>query len=83
MDFKVDNKPKFKVTIYGQEFECSRPTVDQVKAYREKVKSGEFDEIEDSKKFLCDLGIEYKALGEMEASDYSDLIEFMINPKKK
>lgn len=83
MDFSVDRKPKAKIKIYGREFEVSRPTVNQVKEYRDKVKSGSFDEIEDSKTFLSKLGIDIEVLGEMEAQDYSDLIDYLINPKKK
>lgn len=83
MDFQVVKKPALKVSIYGEEFSVNKPTVNQVKEYREKIKSGDFDEIEDSKKFLVGLGISYDVLGSMEAQDYSDLIEFLINPKKK
>jgi hypothetical protein len=83
MDFSVEKKPALKVSIYGQEFSVSKPTVDQVKEYREKMKSENFDDIESSKEFLVGLGMSYDVLGSMEAEDYSGLIEFLINPKKK
>lgn len=83
MDFEITKKPALKISIYGQEFSVTKPTVNQVKEYRDKAKSGDFDEIEDSKKFLVGLGMSYDVLGSMEAQDYAGLIEFLINPKKK
>lgn len=83
MELELKRK-KMKVTVYGSAYDVAVPTVEQVEAYEDKLKTlvGR-DAMNAMKEFIADLGIPVEVTNKMDNDDFITLIGFISNPKKK
>lgn len=80
LEFK---KRELKLKLYGEEFSVAFPSVAQVEAYQDKMKSEEdkteFDLAQD---FLEDLGMPREKTKQMHMEDFKELINVLLGQKK-
>ncbi len=85
MDLEFNESAKIKAKIYGSTVELSRPTVGMIEALEEQrsVMGNDKDKMVLMKSFLKTLGMPEDLTAKMEIEHYTQLIEFLMAPKKK
>lgn len=85
MDFEIAESATIKARIYGQSVELRRPTVGMIEAMEDQraVLDKDKDKMALMKNFLSKLGMPEDLLGKLELDHYTQVIEFLLSPKKK
>lgn len=81
--FEIKEKSKVKVSIYGQEYEISKPTYGQSQKLQESLKDqGNEKSMKIMKDFVTSLGLPEECIDGMELEHFLQLIEFISGVKK-
>lgn len=81
--FEIKERSKLKLSIYGSEYELSKPTYGQAIALQESIREGgESKSMLIMKEFLVSLGLKSEVIEQMELQHVLDLIEFISGKKK-
>lgn len=81
-EFKVTPK-KVKVTVGEKSVEMLMPNMSHIESLNEDLKAMGADKaIEIYKKFFATLGLDESIIGQMDADDFFDFVNFILNPKK-
>jgi len=84
MEFKVDSKPKLKVTIYGTSYELRTMSVQEIENYLELAESGDKKSgYLAAQKVLSDLGLPMEVIKGMDAEHFNQLLEYVMGGSKK
>lgn len=82
--FEIKEKTKLKLSIYGQEYEISKPTYGQTSLLQEKLKGdGEKNSMSVMKEFVSELGLPTEVIDAMELDHFLALVEHISGSKKK
>ncbi len=80
--FEIKEKTKLKLSIYGSEYEISKPTYGQTSALQEKLKGeGDKESMSLMKNFVSSLGLPEEVINEMELDHFLALIEHISGKK--
>jgi len=80
--FEIKEKSKLKVSLYGEEFEISKPTYGQTLSLQEKLKGdGEKESMKIMKEFVMALGLPEKSVDDLILEDFLSLIEHVSGKK--
>lgn len=84
MNFEIGSEKTVSIKANGQAYKMRVPKVSEQKALFEKLKGTDGADVYDVyDTFFMSLGLSVKASDILDAQDFSDLIEFIFNPKKK
>lgn len=85
MDIEFTESAKIKARIYGQVVDLRRPTVGMIEAFEDQRAATESDKDKMvlMKKFMKDLGMPEDLSANMEIDHYTQLVEYVLAPKKK
>lgn len=82
--FEIKEKTKLKLSIYGVEYEISKPTYGQTAELQDKLKNeGEKSSMLIMKQFVVDLGLPEKSVDDLELDHFLALVEHISGTKKK
>jgi len=79
--FEVKQKTKIRVSIYGQDHELHKPTVDEAKLLTE-ANTGKGN-LDDAKDFMATLGLPREVSGAMEVEHFNLLLSVILDLNKK
>jgi hypothetical protein len=84
MDLDIEKRPVAKVRIYGEVYNCHRPTIDDITGLSKKTKKVEPEkQAEVVQEFIASFGVPIKVIKSMEPEHFEKLAKFFMPSKKK
>ncbi len=84
MQFEFGQEKKIVINYQGQKHEMRLPKIGEQRSLMSELKTADPDTVYDIyDAFFMKLGLKTKASDLLDSQDYTDLIEFIFNPKKK
>jgi hypothetical protein len=84
MQFEFGQEKKIVINYQGQKHEMRLPKIGEQRSLMSELKTADPDTVYDIyDSFFMKLGLKTKASDLLDSQDYTDLIEFIFNPKKK
>ncbi len=84
MQFEFGQEKKIVINYQGQKYEMRLPKIGEQRSLMSELKSAAPENVYDVyDSFFSKMGLKAKASDILDVQDYSDLIEFVFNPKKK
>ena len=84
MQINIPEPAKMKVTVYGQTFDVTEPTVDQMIAFTEQTEGvGPSKQLPAMKDMATSIGVPNELLGRMRFTDFTTLIQAITGSDKK
>ncbi len=83
LDFNIEKKNVYKVNVYGNSYELTKPTVRQAEEIRVRMKDvGEDSQVDVMVDFLSKCGLPTEVSDQMEVEHFVSLTEFLVGAKK-
>lgn len=82
--FEIKEKAKLQVRLYGAEFQLSKPSTADVKAFQAQVKGADAEQVIDCLRgFLAKLGLPEATIDDMPLSDVKELAFWVLGDQGK